>query len=300
PEVGVLAIRYSDGRALVEIRNISGAENPRTVMYAPGMTPLQIKNIGDADGNGVDEIALLAIRWVDARSIVEMRNSFGPAARRRTYLPVGASGMDLDVFPDPDVPAVPRLAVLMVRWSDLRNVVEFRNSIGAESRSRLFTRNGATAQAISVFDNPAIPGYQLAVLSTRDSDLQTLVEIMGVDGASRSTKYLRAGDTPFDLRAIGDADADGQPDYAVLSRRDSDGRVVVQVRNSDDSNQRSFNQLAGMEATGTLMFLGDADGDTYEEYAVLLSRDTDARIGIDWSNAAGPDTSTINRVYLSP
>jgi hypothetical protein len=121
-----------------------------------------------------------------------------------------------------------------------------------------------------------------------------------VDGSARATRYLAAGNAPIEIRAIDDADDDGQQDMAVLSQRNSDGRIIVEVRNPDDTNRRVLYLSSGFEAPGALMYLGDADGDTFEEIAVLLSRQSDARRRIDWRNAAGPNTAVTSTVWLSP
>lgn len=297
-EIGVLAIRYSDQRSAVEIRNIQGNANTRRIWLPPDITPIQALNIGDADGNGVAEIAVLAIRELDLRAFVDIRNSFGPTAGRTIYLPDLQSPVEMKVFPDASEAGTPRLAVLMQRWTDLRYTVEMRNAIGAQAASRVFTNAVAAPTSMEIFNSAS--GYRIALLSTRYVDARTIIELSGVDGSARATRYLAAGNTPIEIRAIDDADNDGQQDLAVLSQRNSDGRIIIEVRNPDDTNRRVLYLSAGFEAPGSLMYLGDADGDTFEEIAVLLSRQTDARRRIDWRNAAGSNTAATSTVWLSP
>jgi hypothetical protein len=72
------------------------------------------------------------------------------------------------------------------------------------------------------------------------------------------------------------------------------------MRNTDGSNRRTFSLSTGFDAAGPVFALSDSDGDTFPEVALQLSRQTDTRVAVDWRNAAGPNTVTINRVWMSP
>jgi hypothetical protein len=63
-ELAVLSSRNSDGRNVVEIENAQGATSPSSVWFFPGATALQVGVIGEADGNGVPEIAMTSTKRV--------------------------------------------------------------------------------------------------------------------------------------------------------------------------------------------------------------------------------------------
>ena len=71
------------------------------------------------------------------------------------------------------------------------------------------------------------------VLAVRDSDDRVVVEVRNAQGvANRNMVWFRPGYTPIDMVAVPDKDSDGIPEAAVLFRRDSDGRHLVEVRNA--------------------------------------------------------------------
>jgi hypothetical protein len=76
----------SDGRTKVEMRNAFGPKNTtRSFFFDAAWRPVQAFNMGDADGNGVPEIGVSALRSADDRAALEMRNVRDPSNRRRTF-----------------------------------------------------------------------------------------------------------------------------------------------------------------------------------------------------------------------
>ena len=62
-ELAVLAERISDGRPVVEVQNISGPAEARRILFAASTNPIAMSVItGDADNNGIAEIAVLGTR----------------------------------------------------------------------------------------------------------------------------------------------------------------------------------------------------------------------------------------------
>jgi hypothetical protein len=80
PEVAVLSERDSDGRILVEVKNVFGATNPNPIWYSPGFTARGLATIADTDSNGVEEALVLMIRDSDGRILVQGRNAAGSPA----------------------------------------------------------------------------------------------------------------------------------------------------------------------------------------------------------------------------
>ena len=297
PEVAVLAMRRSDGRGVVEIRNLAGPENPRLVYFAPDLKPRRLANTGDADGNGIAELSMLASRYSDDRIVVDIRNSYGAIQNRKIYFSPYTSAVDLQVITDPAGVLPPRLAVLMVRWSDGRGQVELRDAIGSQDTQKVYLRPGVQVRSFGVL-SAAEPS--IAVLLTRVNDGRTLVDMYDLSGASpRATQWFALGYAPVALRIIEDADGDGLPDLALMAIRQGDGRIRAELRNVDGSNKRTRYLGPGFDPTGEVVVLDDIDGDTYPEIAILSSRQLDARRRVDIVDSAGAFVNTT-RIWLSP
>jgi hypothetical protein len=289
-ELAVLAIRKSDNRAVVEIRNTSGIESSRVIWFAADHKPIAIRAIADdADGNSVPELAVLSRRNSDGRITVEVKNAFGPTNTNTLWFMSGNTAVDIEVVPDKDSNGIPEIAVLSSRDSDGRIVAEIKNAAGATAPSAVWFMPGNTAidlVAVDDKDNNGIP--EVAVLSSRDSDGRNVVEIKNAAGPTNPTAvWFMAGNTATNVAHIHDADNNGVPEVAVLSVRDSDGRIVVEVKNvTGATNPNSMWYSTGFAAQG-LATLADTDSDSVEEAAVLMIRDSDGRILVQGRNAAG-------------
>jgi len=289
-ELAVLATRNSDGRIVAEIRNITGAEAPRFVWFAANHTPMTIKVIeGDADSNGVVELAVLSTRDSDGRIAVEVKNAFGPTNPNTVWYMSGNTPVDLEIVPDKDANGVPELAVLSFRNSDGRIVTEVKNAVGATNPTAVWFMPGNTAidlVAVDDKDSNGIP--EVAVLSSRNSDGRNVVEIKNASGPTApTTVWFMAGNTATDVAQIHDADSNGVTEVAVLSVRDSDGRIVVEVKNvTGPTSPNTMWYSAGFTSHG-LATIADTDSNGIEEALVLMIRDSDGRILVQGRNAAG-------------
>lgn len=82
PEVAVLSRRYSGGRIVVEVKNVSGATNAHTIWFESAHSPVANASIDDADINGVTEVAALLVRDADGRMTVQLRKLRGSPQTR--------------------------------------------------------------------------------------------------------------------------------------------------------------------------------------------------------------------------
>jgi hypothetical protein len=289
-EIAVLAVRRSDGRGVVEMRNVTGAQAMRQVWFAAGHRPVALAVIeGDADGNGVAELAVLSTRNSDGRGLVEVKNVYGATNPAAIWMGAGLTPKDLEVVDDADQNGVPEVAVLSSRNSDGRVVVEVKNAAGPTNPNSVWFMAGHTPIDLAVVpdkDGNSIP--EVAVLSSRDSDGRVVVEVKNADGATGpSSVWFMAGQTALAVKSVGDADANGVPDIAVLSSRASDGRVLVEVKNAAGAtNGRALWYPAGYAARDVAI-LPDLDGNGVAEAGVLLLRDSDGRIVVQRRNTAG-------------
>ena len=294
-ELAVLATRNSDGRFVVEMRNVTGAELPRQVWFAANHTPITMTVIeSDADNNGVVELAVLSRRNSDGRGLVEVKNAFGATNPRALWAGAGLTPSDVDVIEDADSNGVPEIVILSTRNSDGRIVAEIKNAAGATLPNAVWFMPGNTAIDLTVVadaDNNGIP--EVAVLSSRNSDGRIVVEVKNASGATLpNAVWFAPGHTALSVKPVNDADANTVPEIAVLSTRDSDGRVLVEVKNAAGATNPNPIWYSPGFTPRTLTIFDDADGNTIEEAAVLLIRDSDGRILVQSRNAAGNVTQT--------
>ena len=115
-----------------------------------------------------------------------------------------------------------------------------------------------------------------------------VVETKNASGATLSSAvWFAVGHTAKQIGAVNDADDNGVPEIALTSIRDSDNRVLVEVKNVvGPTNTNSIWYSAGFTAQG-MAVLNDTDNNTDEEVGVLMIRDSDSRILVQGRNAAG-------------
>jgi hypothetical protein len=278
-----------------EIR--SGADNAllNTVAFLEAfagtlMNPVDAEVVPDADGNGVPEIALLVRRYSDARGMVELRNVTGAPGARQIWATACHKPLALAVIADDaDGNGVPELAVLLTRNRDGRGVVEVKNADGPTGPVSIWSASGYTPSDVEIVpdaDGNGVP--EVAVLEARDSDGRMVVEIKNASGPTNpNSVWFMAGNSPIDLAVVGDKDANGVPEVAVMSSRDSDGRLLVEVKNADGATVPSSVWFLAGQTGLAVKSVGDADANGVPDVAVLSSRASDGRVLVEVKNAAG-------------
>jgi hypothetical protein len=135
-------------------------------------------------------------------------------------------------------------------------------------------------------DKNGVP--EIAVLSTRNSDGRISVDVKNAAGPTNSKGvWFLTGNTAIDLAVVPDKDGDTVPELAVLSSRDSDGRVVVEVKNAAGATNTTSLWLAAGQTGLAVQPVADADGNAVPDLAVLSRRVSDGRVLVDVKNAAG-------------
>jgi hypothetical protein len=126
------------------------------------------------------------------------------------------------------------------------------------------------------------------VLSRRTSDGRNAVEIKNAYGETLlTTLWFRDEAVALDLEAVDDADGNGVPEVAVLSRRLSDDLPLAEIKNAAGAgNPNTVFFPEGFTALDMTEF-DDLDGNGVEEVAGLLIRDSDGRLLVRSLNAAG-------------
>jgi len=314
PELAVLAIRKSDERAVVEIRNLAGAQAPRLIWFTAGLVPFRMQFLPDVDLDANDELAVLMTDYFNvmgARHLVEVRNAFGLTAVRQIWFEPFTDAFDLAVIEDADGDGVREFAVLLSQWVDGKGYVEIRNAVldaPGDPPSRRYVWAGPDMSvvmriaAVGDADDNGTP--DVAIASRRSSNGRPAVEVLnvvdvgGLVGVNRRTIDFVAGYRFEAIAGVGDADGDLVPDVAVMTRRTSDGRFRLEVFNASLA-RRSIWYSSGFEPVAAVTVAGDIDGNAVPDAAVLLSRRTDGRMLLQQRNISNNAPVTRNR-WLSP
>jgi hypothetical protein len=290
PELAVLAVRKSDQRMIVSIRNVDGVGTARSVFFATGHTPVALSVItDDADQNGAPELVVLSTRNSDGRGLIEVKNAIGDPNTISLLAPAGYVAQDVATLPDADGDLIPDVVVLATRISDGRILAQVRNANGSGSPYSTFFGLNQSAIDLAVVpdkDSDGIP--EVAVLSWSKTDGRLLAEIKNASGPANLFQFwLGLGYTGIGLGAVAPADGNATPEIAVLRQRNSDTRVNVSLRNATGADTaRSIWYTVGYTPRGFAVF-PDLDANGVEEPAVLITRDLDDRIYVQSRNAFG-------------
>jgi uncharacterized repeat protein (TIGR03806 family) len=292
PELAVLAVRRSDNRMIVQIRDVDGSGTARQVFFSTGHTPLALAVItGDADGNGTPELAVLSTRNSDGRGIVEVKNAAGDPVTRKFWSPVGYVPRDLEIVPDADGNGVPDIAVLSTRSADGRVLTQIANADGSGTRHPVWFAYGQSVIDLAVLPDKDANGIpEVAVLSSQISDGSVLVQVRNASGpANPSAFWLGPDYTAIALEGIAPVDGSLTPEIGVLLQRRSDGQILVRVRNAAGADTaRSIVYPVGYGARGLATF-DDVDDNGIEEPAVLMTRDGEDGNLVQSRNAWGTE-----------
>jgi hypothetical protein len=290
PELAVLALRQSDSRIAVQIRNLDGAGAARLVWYATGHTPVAIDVIDDVDENGVPELAVLSRRNSDARGVVEVKNAFGDANKRTLWSPQGFEVLDLGVVSDANGDGLPEVAVLSTRNSDGRILVQVRNAEETAAPLSLLFAKGQNPIDLAVVPDKDADGIpEVAVLSSRISDGRLLMELQNAAGpnANRNQVWLPTGYIGLAMEPVAPAEGVPVPEVAVLARRSSDNKGVVLVKRADGVDKPRTLWYPDGFTPHNFRVLADLDANGVEEAGVLLTRNSDGRVLVQSRNASG-------------
>jgi hypothetical protein len=224
-------MRDVDQRAIVETRNAIGPEMMRRISYSHNHSPVDMAILPDADSNGVPEIAVLLTRESDSRQNIEVRNGFGPSNARKVLLGKNFTATRVEGVIDGTV----NVAALSTRNSDGRTVVQVRRVSDGSNLGYLYYRNpNFTPVDFIVLPNvDANPAPEIAVLLVRN-DGRPLVSMRNASGLTSMTDifFLNENFVPYQIGIGTDIDGNSVPDVGVLAIRESDDRVVTEIRNA--------------------------------------------------------------------
>jgi hypothetical protein len=216
----------------------SGILNRRN-FFSDDFTAVDAAMLPDLDGNGSAELAVLATRNSDSRAVAEIRNLSGSANPRLVWFAKDAIPLKMVAVPDADKNGVAELAVMLKRTSDDRVFVEVKNAFGPTAPNTLWFMKFATPLDLAVVDdgdNNTFP--EIAVLLQRWADARGVVEIRNASGAtSPNTVWATSGVRAKQIAIVDDASGNNVPEVAIRSVRNSDGRNLVEIKNTHGPTQ---------------------------------------------------------------
>jgi hypothetical protein len=289
--VDMAVLRVRAGSIVAEVRDgLSNALLNNVTFLSNAFTPLAAVALPDTDGNGTSELAVLATRNSDGNIVAEIRNVTGAALPRHFWYPAGFSFVAIKVVNDADKNGIVELAVLLSRNSDGRGVVSVQNAFGTPSLHYIWSAAGYSVsglEAVGDSDGNGVP--EVGMLSRRTSDGLIVVQIGNAAGTvNLHAVSFMAGNTAIDFTAVPDKDLNGIPEVAVLSKRNSDGRQVVEIKNAAGAALPTTLWLDVALTATQVEAVNDADKNGVPEVAILSTHNTDGRIRVDIKNAAGP------------
>jgi hypothetical protein len=278
--------------APVEIRDTDGSLLGNVDFFDANF---QILDAAAATGaNDISRVAALGLRNNGAIKVQVGNPPDGSILRTFGFLSADFDPVAMAMVPDFSGNGASEVAVLTRKKATGNGVVQIKDIetgalVGAGNISwlnRLF-------EARDVFALPDVDGNgvaELGVLTVRVTDGRIAVQMKNVSGppASRLVFFTGPGFVPVRIRLVDDADGNGIPELALLMRRISDGRFLVQRRNAMGKAQpHNAWFLDDGFAPVDMVALPDTDADGNAEYGVLGLRQSDGRFVVERRNAAG-------------
>jgi hypothetical protein len=159
-----LTQRWIDSRYIVDVRNVSGAQNVRRFSVGAALTPISIAEVANLDAIPGPEIAILARRNVDGRTMVQLSNTTGELIQKLKFSPGRIPRAIAIIEGDADNNGVAEAAVLVRRVSDGRALVEVRNLTGDPLPETINFNSGRTPLPV------------LAIMDDIDNDINNVPE----------------------------------------------------------------------------------------------------------------------------
>ena len=238
--VAVLAKRSGDQLMIVQVRDPSNNALVRNI------NPLgfgwSAKDMVSLDVDGTPAVGVMATRNGDNLVIIQVRDATDGSLVRNVFpLGLGWSAQELRVVPDLDGNNVDELAVRMTRDLDGLEIIQIRDASTNNLVGNVYPigagAGGWTTRSFAWMDNNG--GNALAILSSRDSDGQVLVQERNLTNASVIRNVFFLG-TPWVAGAgfsiLPDFNGNGVSELAVAVDNTSNGSRLIQVRDGGAGN----------------------------------------------------------------
>ncbi len=288
--LGVLAKQVSDGLPIIQVKDAADGSLVRNVFpWSAAWNVQDLDVVPGAGTGGQPALAVLATRKADGLMGVELRDPVAGNRIRIVYpLGFGWTAKELAVA---TVNGQAAVAVLAFRDSDNLAIVQVRNaSTGALIRNVFPLGLGWSSQELKVI--PDVNGDsvdEIAVRMTRDTDGLELVQIRSAETNAlvRNVYPIGAGGAGWTTRSFEPVQEGGSQVLGILSTRDSDGQMLLQLKDAT-SGAIVRNIFVLGPGWGPVSHLGleDLGGDGVSEHAVLTVNRVNQRRLVQVRNGA--------------
>ena len=281
PALALVARRVSDGLPGVQIKNAIDGVPVRT-MY-PWSTAWQVLDTDVIDGyapGGGPAVATFAVRKSDSLPGVEMRDPATGALINIVYpLGFGWTPLQLAIL---DVNGSPALAALHTRDTDGLAIVQVRDAATGALIRNVFPL-GLGWSPVELKAVPDLNGNgadEVAMRMTRDSDGLEIIQIRdGLTQALVNNVYpIGAGGGGWSTQQYEVVNTNGAVTLGILSTRDSDGQVFLQMKNALNANIVNNVFFIGppWEFQQAYQVMPNFNGGNDDELAVLVRNPTNS------------------------
>ena len=229
--------------------------------------------IPDINGNMHSELAVLSQNPSTNAVVAQVKDSFTGLLIRAVWFSDAYTPVDLDVVPDINDNDSSELALLSTNLSNGKVLMQVKDSF-----TGLLIRNVWFSDVFTPIDLTVIPDLnsndssELAVLSMNESNEKVVVEIKDpatgllVKNVWFSDAYNYA---PLELAVLNDLNSNNSPELAVLSIKESTGKVVVQIKDSWTGLLIRNVYFSDMYLPLGMKVMPDINSNSHQELAVL-------------------------------
>ncbi len=271
--IAVAATRNNDDLPIVQVKNTDGSLIRNVFPLSASWDLLKTDTVRDPQNRPL--IAALASRKSDGLMVVQIRDPLNNQLVRNIF-PLGltwqAQGMSVLQNVDGNGPAI---AVLARRISDGLTAVQIRNANTGNLIRNVFPLGlGWTAVEMQTLPDLSQNGAQeIAVRMTRDSDGLELIQVRdGLSNAFVVNHYpIGAGGNGWQTQGFSSVNNGTTPAIGILSTRDSDQQILVQIRNATDSTIVNNTFFIGPPwQVRTFTAIDDSNGNGVSEIAAVV------------------------------
>jgi len=237
------------------VRNLSLGGGPEPVRF-----PSRVRSLGDINGDGVADIAVIsplgrtAVRGLDGRSVFDFRFTDRPGEIT-----------DIEVLADINGNGTPELALQKGNAGAGAN--EIRDSLTGEL---ILYRAAWSGKPVDLELLPDLNGNGAVELINLLDEGPRLKLRDSLSGDQLAAKSLSKAYLPIDAAVYPDIDADGLPEIGVLSQNVPAGKASkLEMRNPLSGAQTARVRLSSLWNVLGQAPVGDLDNDGYPEVAIL-------------------------------
>ena len=258
-----------------------------------------LTSLADVNQNNDHELVTLRKRLSDLRGRAQLKELDATPVRTTRYLP-GYDAKDLVRIGDINGNGNPEIAAVQSRRANGRILVEIKDSLTGLTVNNVWFSPGYKAFfAVALADINASGFDEIAVLMQSDANGRIVVQIRdaSTDQLIRNVWFLQDM-WPMDLAVIPDMTGDGADEIAALLLRQSDFRVIVEIRNSQTGQLlRRIVHPPGFSGFA-IAAVSDTNGNGKADVATLVRRNSNGAVGVRLNDAF--TGTSLRRIWYRP